>query len=179
METEASTENQDASPTEGTKMDTNESETPEGDGKSANAAQSNQPKQILKAVELQIESKTTSFAQNQLQELVEREVDRNFPFEFNPFLIVFFTISEFVHFRPVSDQLTIKNVIVSIPRTPSRSLSSTFAVASTTLTILNPTLNPMYAMNWSNWPTAPKTGSTTRARTAKRMNTSKNCKSCR
>lgn len=155
-------------------MDTNESETPEGDGKSANAAQSNQPKQILKAVELQIESKTTSFAQNQLQELVEREVVR-----VQSISNRLFTISEFVHFRPVSDQLIIKNVIVSIPRTPSRSLSSTFAVVSTTLTILNLTLNPMYAMNWSNWPTAPKTGSTTRGRTAKRMNTSKNCKSCR
>lgn len=74
METEQSTENQDASPTDATKMETNEGETQEGDKAAAAPSQPSQPKQILKAVELQVESKTSSFSQHQLQELTEREV---------------------------------------------------------------------------------------------------------
>lgn len=75
METEVSSENQDPSPTEATKMETNEGETQEGDKAAAPAAtQPAQPKQTVKAVELQVESKTSSFSQQQLQELTEREV---------------------------------------------------------------------------------------------------------
>lgn len=74
METEVSSEIQDPSPTEGTKMETNESETQEGDKAAAPAAQPTQPKQVVKAVELHVESKTSSFTQQQLQELTEREV---------------------------------------------------------------------------------------------------------
>lgn len=75
METEVSSENQDPSPTsEATKMDTNESETQEGEKAAAPAAQPAQPKQTVKAVELQIDSKTSSFSQQLLHELTEREV---------------------------------------------------------------------------------------------------------
>lgn len=74
METEPSTENQDASPTDANKMETNEGETQEGDKAASAPSQPSQPKQILKAVELQVESKTSSFSQQQLQELTEREV---------------------------------------------------------------------------------------------------------
>lgn len=73
METEASTENQDTSPTDASKMETNENETQDGE-KAAAPSQPSQPKQMLKAVELQVESKTSSFSQQQLQELTEREV---------------------------------------------------------------------------------------------------------
>ena len=55
-------------------MDTNESETQEGEKAAAPAAQPAQPKQTVKAVELQIDSKTSSFSQQLLHELTEREV---------------------------------------------------------------------------------------------------------
>lgn len=73
METETSTENQEPS-SDASKMDTNEGETQDGDKTAAATAQSNQPKQTVKAVDLNVESKTTSFTQQQILELTEREV---------------------------------------------------------------------------------------------------------
>ena len=71
METETSPENQEPA-ADVTKMDTNEAETQEGE--KAAATQPSQPKQIVKAVDLQVESKTSSFTQQKIQELTEREV---------------------------------------------------------------------------------------------------------
>lgn len=73
METETSTENQESS-SDTTKMDTTEGESQEGDKTAAAATQSNHPKQIVKAVDLHVDSKTSSFTQQQIQELTEREV---------------------------------------------------------------------------------------------------------
>lgn len=71
METETSPENQEPA-ADVTKMDTNEGETQEGE--KAAAAQPAQTKQIVKAIDLQFESKTSSFTQKKIQELTEREV---------------------------------------------------------------------------------------------------------
>lgn len=73
MDTETTTENQDPS-ADATKMETNENEAQEGDKTTASPAQTAQPKQVVKAVDLQVDSKTNSFSQHQLQELTEREV---------------------------------------------------------------------------------------------------------
>ncbi|EFX67876.1 hypothetical protein DAPPUDRAFT_229110 [Daphnia pulex] len=70
METETSPENQEPA-ADVTKMDTNEGETQEGE--KAAAAQPAQTKQIVKAIDLQFESKTSSFTQQKIQELTERE----------------------------------------------------------------------------------------------------------
>lgn len=72
METETSTENQESS-SDTTKMDTTEGDSQEGDKTAAAATQSNHPKQIVKAVDLHVDSKTSSFTQQQIQELTERE----------------------------------------------------------------------------------------------------------
>ena len=73
METETSPENQEPA-ADVTKMDTNEGEAQEGDKTAAATTQPSQPKQIVKAVDLQVESKTSSFTQQKIQELTEREV---------------------------------------------------------------------------------------------------------
>jgi tRNA A37 N6-isopentenylltransferase MiaA len=73
METETSPENQEPA-ADITKMDTNEGEAQEGDKAAAATTQPSQPKQIVKAVDLQVESKTSSFTQQKIQELTEREV---------------------------------------------------------------------------------------------------------
>lgn len=78
METETSGENQNDPPSDApSKMETNESETPtEGDGNkpASGPAQPGPAKQLVKAVELQFESKTSSMSPQQLQDLTEREV---------------------------------------------------------------------------------------------------------
>ena len=76
METEGSSENQpqDAPSADAqAKMDTTEGDAPAEGAEPAKPAQPSPPKQTVKAVELNVESKTASIPQQQLQDLLERE----------------------------------------------------------------------------------------------------------
>jgi hypothetical protein len=112
METETTPENQEPT-ADVTKMDTNEGETPEGDKAAAAATQPSQPKQIVKAVDLQVESKTSSFTQPKIQELTEREVSLLFFFQPEGLKEIFKNLS---FCRLVFDQLITKRGIASTRR---------------------------------------------------------------